>query len=106
MVTGYSGTALPVKLGIKPGMKLIVLDAPWEYRRVVRPLPMGVTIAARASRQSEFIHWFVKDRADVEAQLPKLAETLADTGSLWVSWPKKASRVGSTHLGGRRSAVG
>jgi hypothetical protein len=44
---GYSGTPLPQKLGIKPGDKVAVLNAPWEYPSVVAPLPEGVSVMTR-----------------------------------------------------------
>jgi hypothetical protein len=38
-------------------------------------------------------HIFVTERADLEAKLNKLMPLLGASGFIWVSWPKKASKV-------------
>jgi hypothetical protein len=89
---GYSGTPLPQKLGIKPGTRIVVLGAPWDYARVVAP-PEGVTLTTRLPKRAGFIHWFVARRAELDRRLSTLAGALDDSGMLWVSWPKKSAGV-------------
>jgi hypothetical protein len=91
--TGYSGTPLSQKLGLKPGARVVVLDAPWPYATVVRPLPERVTVASRLPKRAGFIHLFVTSRADLNRRLPACARALEDSGTLWVSWPKQSSGV-------------
>ena len=93
MPAGYSGTPLAQKLGLKPATRAVVLGAPQDYGRLVSPLPPGVRVVSRLPRTASFIHCFVKQRSELEQQLPRLARALEDSGKLWVSWPKKSSGV-------------
>lgn len=90
---GYSGTPLTRKLGIKPNEHVIALRAPANYAQLLEDLPEGATIHSRLPAKSTFVHLFVTDRAELEKRLKELRGKLADTGSLWVSWPKKAARM-------------
>ena len=92
-MTGYSGTPLPQKLGIKPGLSVITIDAPTNYRGLLGVLPEGVTFSDRLKPDSNFVHVFIKKRSDLERRLSILRDKIADTGIVWVSWPKKSSGV-------------
>jgi hypothetical protein len=92
---GYSGRPLSAKLGIKEGTRVGLLSAPNGYERQLDPLPYGVTFAKRMPRETDFVQWFVKRRAALEARIKRVADALSDTGMLWVSWPKKSSGVAS-----------
>ncbi len=81
-MAGYSGRTLVEKLGVKPGTRIAILNAPRGYRGILGvrgPLP--------------FIHFFTRQRAALEAKFPGLLRALAPDGSLWISWPKQASGV-------------
>ncbi len=95
---GYSGTPLPQKLGIKPGSKVAVVNAPWEYESVVAPLPDGVSIVSRVPAKAAFVHLFVRNTAELQRKLPAIEKALVDDGMLWISWPKKSSGL-ATDLG-------
>jgi hypothetical protein len=41
----------------------------------------------------DIAHIFVTDRAELEAKLKSLHPRLEPAGMIWVSWPKKASKV-------------
>jgi hypothetical protein len=90
---GYSGTPLAKKLGIGPGCQVAALGAPDGYAQWLAPLPPGVVLAAKPGAGTALVHLFCTERADLAAQLPRLRERLAPETPLWVSWPKKASRV-------------
>jgi hypothetical protein len=92
-MAGYSGTPLPQKLGIKSGTRIITIAAPENYRLLLGNLPDDVEFSNRAPAGAHFIHFFVKRRSDLEKQLPRLRKTLADEGTLWVSWPKKSAQI-------------
>ena len=89
MPAGYSRRSLIEKLGIKPG----ILNAPRGYRTTLGKLPSGVSVTSRARGALPFIQFFTVDRALFERQLPALLRALKPDGTLWVSWPKKASGV-------------
>jgi hypothetical protein len=42
---------------------------------------------------SNFVHVFVKKRSELANKLSALREKIADTGTVWVSWPKRSSGV-------------
>lgn len=90
---GYSKRALSEKLGIKPGTPIIALGAPSSYPALLGKLPPGVTIRQRLVTGAAFIHRFARRRDDLASDFPRLARALGDNGTLWVSWPKKASGV-------------
>lgn len=90
---GYSGTPLAKKLGFKSGMTVTVLDAPEGYRDWLVGLPEGVTLSSSMPAPLTAAHVFLKDRTRLEDVLGKLRDAMVPTGFVWVSWPKKASRV-------------
>ena len=92
-MAGYSGTPLAQKLGIKVGQKVMTLGAPPGYRKLLSPLPGAVSFATNVEPDAEFIHLFVVQRAALAKELKRLRNVIADTGALWVSWPKKSSGV-------------
>jgi len=92
-MAGYSKTPLAQKLGIKPGMKVAALNPPGGYRKLLAPLPTDVSFTDRAVASASFVHLFVTKRRTLEKELRRLRKLLDDAGVLWISWPKKASRV-------------
>jgi hypothetical protein len=93
MPVGYSGTPLARKLGLKPGMAVHVATEPEGYRAWLAPLPGGLHFLPRLSADAELVHWFGDRRADLATALRSCRDTLAPDAVLWVSWPKKASKV-------------
>jgi hypothetical protein len=90
---GYSGTPLAKKLGIKPGCRLWARNAPTDYKKLLVPLPQDVTITARAGKDLDLIHLFTKSRRELAAGLPVMMKSIRKDGAIWVSWPKKTSKV-------------
>ncbi len=91
--TGYSGTPLIRKLGIKPGAVLQAIGAPSHYWDLLGPLPEGVRIAGANARRADVVHLFVVRQADLTTRLGKLRARIAPAGMIWVSWPKKVAKV-------------
>lgn len=94
-MAGYSKTPLAQKLGIKAGTKVAALNAPPGYRKLLAPLPAGVSFVDKATAAAGFVHLFVTKRSVLEKELKRLRKQLDDAGVLWVSWPKKTSGLGS-----------
>ena len=92
-MAGYSGTPLARKLGIRPNEELIALQAPENYAQLLQDLPDGVTIRNRLTSGARFVHLFVRQRSDLQKRLRELRTKLDDAGILWISWPKKSSKV-------------
>jgi hypothetical protein len=92
-VTGYSGTPLPRKLGIKPGHRLLVLGAPDGFERgTLGELPDGVRVGRRASGTADVIVSFHTERAEFARRLPALRACMEPAAGLWIAWPKRASK--------------
>ncbi len=89
----YSGTPLPQKLGIKAAQKVVTINAPTDYTKLLSPLPERVSFTKRIEAGATFIHLFVSERKALAKELKRLRKLIADTGILWVSWPKKSSGV-------------
>ena len=92
-MAGYLETPLPQKLGIKPGLTIVIINAPTNYRRLLGKIPEGVTFSDRLKPDSSFIHVFTRKRSELANRLPVLRARIADIGTVWVSWPKKSSGV-------------
>jgi hypothetical protein len=90
---GYSGTPLARKLGIVAGSRVAALRAPDGYADWLAPLPEGVRFEPSVSATSDVVHLFADRRADLQAMLDGLRDRIAPAAAVWVSWPKKASRV-------------
>ena len=94
-MTGYSGTPLPKKLGIKEGHRVAVLRAPAGFARTLSPLPDGVALQTKLAGKQPFdvIVAFVTRRAELERKIAQARKHMAQAGGFWVAWPKKASGV-------------
>ena len=92
-MAGYSGRSVVQKLGIKPGFRIFVDRAPAAYSDIVGALPDEVTIVSRPKLPLDVVHVFATDAAGLEGRLRKYRDLIAPDGMIWVSWPKKASKV-------------
>ena len=88
-----SAKPLIQKLGLKANQTALVKNAPPDYRRLLAPLPDGVSWRTRLGKNIDFIHLFTTSRRELERSLPQLKASLAKDGMIWVSWPKRASKV-------------
>jgi hypothetical protein len=91
MTAGYSGTPLAKKLSLKDGMR-VWFDAMPESVLAEIAMP-ELTYLAQPEAGLDVAHIFVTERADMEAKLAMLRPLLQPAGFIWVSWPKKASKV-------------
>lgn len=91
--TGYSGTPLAKKLGIKSGFNARLVGAPDDYFSLFYDMPDGVNFNDDANIPQDFIHFFVKEEEVLLEILPLLKDRLKPNGMIWVSWPKRSSKV-------------
>jgi hypothetical protein len=94
-MAGYSGTPLVRKLGIKEGARVYALSAPDTYADLLEPLPDDVAIrrTLRAGAKADIVHIFAPDQRALVKVLDKAGEAIRPAGAIWVSWPKRASKV-------------
>lgn len=98
--SGYSGTPLATKLGLKDGMHAAFIALPAELDVLVGSASFSAADRFNGWRDAEgeterydSIHAFTKKRAEIEDHLPALQSAIRRDGMIWVSWPKKASKV-------------
>jgi hypothetical protein len=93
-MSGYSGTPLPRKLGIKPGHRLLLQGGPQRFEEeTLGELPDGVEVRRRASGKADVIVAFHLRRAELAKRMPALRERMEPAAGLWIAWPKRASGV-------------
>jgi hypothetical protein len=99
-MAGYSGTPLAKKLGIKPGARLLAVNAPDGLGDWLAPLPDGLRWLAAPGGKSgatgepaDVILLFTTESCELEGRFGALALRLQPAGGLWVGWPKKAAKV-------------
>src|SRR5579885_3426044 len=93
-MAGYSGTPLWKKLGYRAGLVALVESAPEGYLELLA-LPGNVVPKWTnvTSEQLGLVHLFVTKVATLENRLKTLRKGIPPDCMVWVSWPKKASKV-------------
>lgn len=91
-MTGYSGTPLPKKLGIKEGSKVGVFGAPADFSQILGDLPPDSTIHKEVI-PSEIFVIFSTQAIEMEAQFHTAMAQIPAHGAIWVAWPKRSSGV-------------
>jgi hypothetical protein len=93
MTAGYSRTPLAQKLSLKPGMRVWFDAMPAS---VLAEIDMPELVSLLAPEPGlDAAHIFVTSYADIEAKLAILRRLIDPAGFVWVSWPKRASKVGT-----------
>jgi hypothetical protein len=89
-------TPLARKLGIKPGLRAAVLNAPNGAIEALNPLPDGASVAGEVGEApSDVVAVFVRNAAEVDAWVAKAAASVAPGGRLWVVYPKGGKSAGT-----------
>ena len=93
VVAGYSGTPLIDKLGIKPGMKVLLVNAPPDYFKL-----LATDIRDQLLKKKtvpDFVHLFVTKKSLFEKEMKRLRPFIAANTriSIWVSWYKKTAGI-------------
>ncbi len=90
---GYSGTPLAKKLGVKDGQRTWRWKMPASVAEVIASCGVSPALVKVPRAGLEMAHVFVTRRAELSRELEHLRTALAQDGTIWVSWPKKASGV-------------
>lgn len=90
-ISGYSGTPLPKKLGLRAGEAVRLLDAPRGFVERLAPLPEGARIVRGARGSSRVVLWFVSTQAQFARGFARAATCVGEGGRLWICWPKQTS---------------
>ena len=90
---GYSGTALIKKLGIKPEMKVLIINKPDDYYKLLEA-DINDQLCT-INEIPDFIHLFVKSVKEFESEMKALKSVCKKNSTviIWVSWYKKAAKI-------------
>ena len=91
--TGYSSTPLSKKLGFKDFDKVIVLNQPLYYWDLMEGILPEILTAHPDENDVHFVHIFVKTMDELETLVLKYRDQIQQNGMIWVSWPKKSSKI-------------
>ena len=94
-MAGYSQTPLVKKLGLKEENRFFVSGLSKDYTALIGEFPTQAIQVSRLSKNLDFIHYFTKSREQLESFIPKAINYIKRDGVIWISWPKKASRIAS-----------
>jgi len=89
-VPGYSGTPLAKKLSLKDGMRVRFEAMPGSVRAEIDGAGLALVPVEFAI---DAAHIFITGRTELRDSLERLLPLLARDGQIWVSWPKKASKL-------------
>jgi hypothetical protein len=81
------------KLGVKPGYRLLVLNAPDGYLAQLTPLPEKAELATGGKGPFDVVQLFVKNKAQVDRDATKAIQAVKPRGLLWIAYPKKSSKI-------------
>ena len=92
-IAGYSGTALLKKLGVKPRMRVLIINKPNDYYELLE-----INISDQLCKKNEIpdlIHLFVKNTKEFEVEMKKLKPVCKQNPTIiiWISWYKKAAKI-------------
>ena len=93
MTSGYSGTPLAKKLSLKDGMRVWWDRMPASVREEIAAEGLQLELADTPEPPLDAAHIFVTARSELETELHQLLPLIGRDGFIWVSWPKKASKV-------------
>jgi hypothetical protein len=93
MTSGYSGTPLARKLSLKDGMRVWWDGVPDSVADEIAADGLALDLLDRPEAPIDAAHIFVTERTELEDKLEQLMPLLNPAGMIWVSWPKRSSKV-------------
>ena len=92
-LSGYSGTTLAKKLGIKEGFKIRLVNQPGYYFDLFTDLPGNIKMMKDKKSNKNLVHYFTKEIDDLTRDILSLRKEIFPDGIIWISWPKKAAKI-------------
>ncbi|HWI91159.1 MAG TPA: YdeI/OmpD-associated family protein [Flavisolibacter sp.] len=80
------------KLKIKEGFIIQTVNAPPDYKKSLGLLPTSVKIIDNGKSFNQ-VHWFVKDKAQMEKELKKVLPLIKGQVTCWIFYPKGSSKI-------------
>jgi len=95
MGTTGNASGLAKKLGLKPGMTVLLKDAPAGFDAALSKSAGGITLTQAPSKKTNCVIAFVRSKADVETAAPKALKAIEEDGLMWFAYPKKTGGIKS-----------
>jgi hypothetical protein len=89
---GYSHRSVAEKLGLKPGMDIVILNAPENYFSLLT-LPDKVTVDSSLGSNKDIVQCFLTTKKECEKLFLRLPKSIKKNGSVWIAWPKGSSNI-------------
>jgi|SRR5215467_1760112 len=83
------------KLGLKPGMRAVVVGAPSGYIDSLAPLPDRIDVSESLGSAHDFVQFFATNKSEIAKLAKKLLQSAAPGALVWITYPKKSSGVNS-----------
>ena len=93
--TGYSGTPLAKKLGIKENYIIRLINAPQYYFQLFTDFPANVKVVTDTKSKKDFIHYFAVQAETLQKDILSLKNQIQMNGIIWISWYKKSAKMPS-----------
>ena len=91
--SGYSGTPLEKKLGFRERTKVRIVNPPDHYFTLFEALPKAIEICNERKSKKNLIHYFTSKAKELERDIHSLKNEIHTNGIIWISWPKKSSKI-------------
>jgi len=94
-MAGYSKRTLVEKLGIKDSYRILFINSPDNYRKLLGKIPQKAQFEKEyrdldLKDTYDFIQFFVTNQEALGEMFPIFVKHLMKSGMLWISWPKGA----------------
>ena len=90
-----NASGLARKLGIKPGMAVLLKDSPADFGAALSKSADGINVSKTSAKKVDCVIAFVRSKADVETAAPPAFSAIEEDGLLWFAYPKKSSGMKS-----------
>jgi len=80
------------KLGLNPGMRVLIVGPPPGYLKLLAPLPDSLTVFSRSGGMYPFVQVFATRFSEISRFAQRLSKYAAPNALVWISYPKKTSK--------------
>lgn len=85
---------LAQKLGVRPGDRLLVLNAPERYLRLLAPPEeVHIDLGSIEGAQYDQVHLFTLDKGTVDREVPRVLSVVGADTYLWVCYPRRGGTI-------------
>lgn len=88
-------STLVKKLGIHPGMLILILNPPPDYLQSLTELPAEVVVSLQPAGLYDLVQLFIRDSAEFQTSSPAALKSVRYDGLFWLCYPKKSGAIKS-----------